>query len=347
MFKLFNKTLYCTIFLDSEVRKSTYITKIKTRNNPQYENSYDFYFNLDGHKDWNFSGTMWWYKTEEECLQWIKWNFEGGEQLKIKNKSVCFKTYSDSVKMLNKKKYLADLFEGKDITKSPLSLDMFDENSLEKYEIKNGIVTSVNPHTKEKRNKKDDVGAEALSATTMLLYKKIAIFNNKLESFEKDTKAEQTIYITIYFIWWAVRYCNYEKRKVSDFNLLENEIAPTIYLMDRIFFNLTYRCNDKSLHAPEVYQNLLETFYYTYIKDLYDNKIFNKRAMEGIKVVKKTEKIAKNHLNGHDKVINELINEAVDIFVLKDKDKSETGLKNFYLLWDSLVKNFKGLVDGI
>jgi hypothetical protein len=290
---------------------------------------------------------MWWYKTEEECLQWIKWNFEGGEELKIKNKSVCFKTYSDSVKMLNKKKYLAELFEGKDITKSPLSLDLFDENSLQKYEIKNGIVPSVNPHTKEKRNKKDEVGAEMLSTTTKLLYKNIAIHNNLLETFEQKTEADKTIFITIYFTVWAVRFCNYEKRKQTDFYLEESEIAPTLYLMDRIFINLIHRCNYKSLHAPEVYDNLIKDFYHNYFRELCDVSTFNAKARDTIQVVKKTEQIAKEHLNGHDKIINELINEAIDIYVLKDKDKSETGLKNFYLLCDSLVKNFDGLVDGI
>ena len=46
-------------------------------------------------------------------------------------------------------------------------------------------------------------------------------------------------------------------------------------------------------------------------------------------------------------VINNLINEAIDIFVLKDKEKSEVGLKKFYFLWNSLVDNFDTLLKEI
>ena len=197
------------------------------------------------------------------------------------------------------------------------------------------------------KNKKDEVGAEMLSATTKLLYKNIVIHNNLLETFEKKNEADKTIFITIFFTVWAVKFCNYEKRKQTDFYLEVNEIAPTLYLMDRIFINLIHRCNDKSLHAPEVYDNLIKDFYHNYFREICDVSTFNTKARDTIKVLKKTEQIAKEHLNGHDKVINELINETIDIYVLKDKDKSETGLKNFYLLWNSLVKNFDGLVHGI
>jgi hypothetical protein len=80
---------------------------------------------------------------------------------------------------------------------------------------------------------------------------------------------------------------------------------------------------------------------------LSDVSTFNAKARDTIKVVKKTEEIGKEYLYKHDKVINELINQAIDIYVLKDKEKSERGLKNYYLLWDSLVKNFDSLVNGV
>jgi len=194
------------------------------------------------------------------------------------------------------------------------------------------------------KNKEDDVGAEALSETTKLLYKNIAIQNNTLDTFSKKTEADKTIFITIYFIVWAVKYCNYEKRNKTDFYLAENEIAPTIYLMDRIFMNLIYRCNDKSLSEPEVYDNLIKDFYRNYIIELYDLSLFKIKVKDALKVIKKTEEVAIKHLNEQDMVINNLINEAIDIFVLKDKEKSEAGLKNFYFLWNSLVDNFDTLL---
>lgn len=347
MFKLFNKTLYCSIFLDSEVRNSTYITKIKTYNAPLYENQFTFFFNLDGHKDRDFMGTMWWYKTEEECLQWIKWNFESWEEFETKNNSVCFKTYSNSVKMLNKKKYLAELFEGKDITKSPLSLDVFDENSLEKYEIKNGIVSSVNPHTKAKRNKNNDVGAEVLSETTKLLYKNIAIHNNQLESFQKYSEANKTIYITIYFTTHLIKYFNSKKRKQSDFYLNENEIAPTIFWMDRIFLNLIYRCNDKSLGKPEVYDELIKEFYNNFVKDTVSIKVFNSKTSDAMKVIKKTEDVAKELLQKDDSLINELINEAIDTFVLKTENPKKEATRTIYFRLNALIDNFDNLLKEI
>jgi len=197
------------------------------------------------------------------------------------------------------------------------------------------------------KNKEDDVGAEALSETTKLLYKNIAIQNNTLDTFSKKTEADKTIFITIYFIVWAVKYCNYEKRNKTDFYLAENEIAPTIYLMDRIFMNLIYRCNDKSLSEPEVYDNLIKDFYRNYIIELYDLSLFKIKVKDALKVIKKTEEVAIKHLNEQDMVINNLINEAIDIFVLKDKEKSEAGLKNFYFLWNSLVDNFDTLLKEI
>ncbi len=197
------------------------------------------------------------------------------------------------------------------------------------------------------KNKTDEVGAEALSSTTKLLYKNIAIHNNALDIFEKKTDAGKTIFITIYFIVWAIRFCNYEKRKQTDFHLEDNEIVPTLYLMDRIFMNLIYRSNNKSLTEPQVYDNLIKDFYLNYCREICDVSSFNSKARDTVKLIKETEEFAKENLNKHDRVINDLINEAIDIFVLKEKTESQTGLKNFYFLWNSLVHSFDDLINKL
>ena len=146
MFKFLKKDLYCCIFLDTSDSNSTYITQIRTYNSPLYMNSYTFFFNLDGHKDWDFMGEIWWYKTEIECLQWIKFNWDRSSEFGKKDKDKCFKTSSNSLTMFNKKKYLKDLFLNKDFTKSPLSTYSFNKQDLKKYELKNGEVPNENPH---------------------------------------------------------------------------------------------------------------------------------------------------------------------------------------------------------
>jgi hypothetical protein len=40
------------------------------------------------------------------------------------------------------------------------------------------------------KNKKDEVGAEMLRATSKLLYKNIAIHNNLLDTFDEKTEAD-------------------------------------------------------------------------------------------------------------------------------------------------------------
>ena len=93
--------------------------------------------------------------------------------------------------------------------------------------------------------------------------------------------------------------------------------------------------------------NLIKDFYRNYIIELYDLSLFKIKVKDALKVIKKTEEVAIKHLNEQDMVINNLINEAIDIFVLKDKEKSEAGLKNFYFLWNSLVDNFDTLLKEI
>ena len=146
MFKFLKKDLFCCIFLDTEESKSTYITQIMTYTDTTYKNSYLFFFNLDGHKDKKFMGEIWWYKTEIECLQWIKFNWDQSSEFGKENTDKCFKTLSNSLKMFNKKKYLKDLLLNKDFTKSPLSIYSFNKEKLKKYELKNGEVPNENPH---------------------------------------------------------------------------------------------------------------------------------------------------------------------------------------------------------
>ncbi|MDC0970283.1 hypothetical protein OAS37_07425 [Alphaproteobacteria bacterium] len=145
MFKFLNKDWYCTIFLHTEDSDSNYITNIIRRNSPQYKNSYNFYFNLDGHKDWKFSGSMWWYKTEKECLQWIKFNWDQSSKRGKEDTDKCFRTFSNSITMFDKIKYLKDFFLNKDFSQSPLSFYMFNKEKLKKYEFKNGKIPNENP----------------------------------------------------------------------------------------------------------------------------------------------------------------------------------------------------------
>lgn len=194
-----------------------------------------------------------------------------------------------------------------------------------------------------------DVADEILKHQAMLLAKKISLRNGEGDITE-DSEAQQIFYTTHYLSQWFVRWSIFESRQGTEKNLAPSEIGPSLMVLDTFLFNISSRYGHSKEDLAQQWDFSITYFLREFCEA--GNKEYKKSALQEkyqgeilsvISVLKTMERLTPSAVADLRNRVNLVVLEAIDVFVLEEKENCRDSFKNLYFLWASLIENYENL----